>query len=64
MSKPTADFTEQNKRMTPLKVCSCGEVYLRVPESAQFFDDPDMGGYYWDCPACLSTLYVPVRRAA
>lgn len=51
--------------MTPVKVCACGIVFMKLPENAKHFlpegDHPSnkfCQGYYFNC-SCGSTHFVP-----
>lgn len=39
------------------KCGKCGKIHKGAPDHAQFFIDPDMGGFYWNCD-CRSTLFI------
>lgn len=46
------------------KVCSCcSRSFESVPNDAELFDDPGLGGFYWNC-SCGTTLYVPCLLVA
>ena len=44
-----------------MKQCSCGFEYHKIPEFAFYFtaDTGLLSGWYWNCEACQSTLFVP-----
>lgn len=41
----------------------CGKLFAGVPSRAKFFEDPEMGGFYWECE-CKSTLFSPCPQDA
>lgn len=45
------------------RVCSCGKIHTEIPENHQYLEDPDFGGYYWNC-SCGSTLFEKDQKAA
>lgn len=50
----------------PLKECGkCGAKHYGVPETARYFVDEHLGGWYFECGAtCHTTFFVPENARA
>jgi hypothetical protein len=51
-------FDRESRREDRMKTCSCGRSFVSVPQTAQYFSDDGLAGWYWNC-SCRSTMYLP-----